>query len=74
MLLILRTFAFGFGERGSMPRKKNPDTLSVYVPEAKRDKNLVKRLYALGEKRERSLNYLVVDAILTYLEREEGKE
>ena len=31
----------------------------------------VERLIRLGEKRDRSINYLVVDAIIQYLEREE---
>lgn len=31
----------------------------------------VKRLIALGEKRDRSVNYLVVEAVLQYAEREE---
>jgi len=31
----------------------------------------VERLVALGEKRDRSVNYLVVQAIIEYLEREE---
>jgi predicted transcriptional regulator len=33
----------------------------------------VERLIKLGEKHDRSINYLVVDAILQYLEREEKK-
>lgn len=45
--------------------------LSIYIPQSKMDKKLVERLIALGEKRDRSVNYLVVEAILQYLEREE---
>jgi len=44
------------------------DKISIYVP-----KNPVERLLALAEKLDRSVNYLVVDAILTYLKREEKK-
>jgi len=34
----------------------------------------IERLIALGEKRDRSVNYLVVDAMIQYLDREEAKE
>lgn len=47
------------------------DQLSVYVPENKKDKKLVERLEKLAEKRDRSVNYLVVQAISEYLEKEE---
>ncbi len=48
------------------------DQLSVYVPENKKDKKLVERLEELAEERDRSVNYLVVQAISEYLEREEN--
>lgn len=48
------------------------DQLSVYVPENKKDKKLVERLEKLAEERDRSVNYLVVQAISEYLEREEN--
>jgi len=35
---------------------------------------VVERLIKLGEKKDRSINYLVVQAIMEYLEREERKE
>ncbi|MFP4589584.1 MAG: ribbon-helix-helix domain-containing protein [Candidatus Bipolaricaulota bacterium] len=50
------------------------DQLSVYVPENKKDKQLVERLEKLAEARDRSVNYLVVQAIAEFLEREEGQE
>jgi len=56
-----------------MARKEIFDKLSIYVPQSKQDLQLVERLIALGEKRDRSINYLVVDAILQYLNREEKK-
>ena len=37
-------------------------------------KRLVERLRALGKKQDRSVNYLVVKAMLEYLKREERKE
>ncbi|MFC2083062.1 hypothetical protein ACFLSG_03385 [Candidatus Bipolaricaulota bacterium] len=53
--------------------KKLLDKMSIYVPQSKIDQRPVERLIALGEKRDRSVNYLVVKAILQYLDREEGK-
>ena len=54
-----------------MTRKTISDKISIYVPSKKADLNLVERLVKLGEKRDRSVNYLVVKAIEEYLEREE---
>ena len=45
--------------------------LSIYIPDKKMAEKPVERLITLGEKRDRSVNYLVVEAILQYLEREE---
>jgi len=57
-----------------MPMKKELlDKLSIYIPQAKLEKQPVERLIKLGNKRDRSVNYLVVDAILQYLDREEKK-
>lgn len=50
--------------------KGNIAQLSIYIPKNKADANVVERLTALGEKQDRSLNYLVVDAICQYLDRE----
>jgi len=47
--------------------------ISVYIPDKARQLKVVERLHALGKKRDRSLNYLVVDAIIQYLDREETK-
>ena len=49
------------------------DKLSIYIPQPKQAEKPVERLTKLGEKRDRSINYLVVEAILEYLEREEKK-
>ena len=54
-----------------MPKKEILDKLSIYIPQKKMDDRPVERLIKLGEKRDRSINYLVVDAIIQYLEREE---
>jgi predicted transcriptional regulator len=47
------------------------NTLSIYIPERKLAEKPLVRLIALGEKRDRSVNYLVVEAILQHLENEE---
>ena len=56
-----------------MPKKEILDKLSIYIPQKKMEEKPVERLIKLGEKRDRSINYLVVDAILQYLEREENQ-
>jgi len=58
---------------GDMAGKTILDKLSIYIPQSKQGQNPVERLIKLGEKRDRSVNYLVVAAILMYLEREEAK-
>ena len=47
--------------------------LSIYIPQSKQGQNPVERLIKLGEKRDRSVNYLAAQAILEYLGREERK-
>jgi len=54
-------------------RKQILDKLSIYIPDTRIDKRPVERLKALGDKRDRSVNYLVVEAILQYLELEEKR-
>lgn len=56
-----------------MAQKTLLDKISIYIPQDKQDRKLVQRLVKLGEKRERSVNYLVVEAILEYLDRREAK-
>ena len=53
--------------------KKRPDIISIYIPQNKKIEKPVQRLIKLGEKKDRSVNYLVVEAILEYLKREEAK-
>ena len=57
-----------------MPKKEILDKLSIYIPQSKMKEKPVERLMKLADKRDRSINYLVVDAILEYLKREEKKE
>lgn len=56
-----------------MAKKEILDKLSIYIPQKKMEERPVERLIQLGEKRDRSINYLVVDAIIQYLTREENK-
>ena len=56
-----------------MAKKEILDKLSIYIPQRKMEEKPVQRLMKLSEKRDRSINYLVVDAILQYLDREEKK-
>jgi predicted transcriptional regulator len=54
-----------------MPQKHVLDVLSAYVPQDKTAEEPVERLIKLGEERDRSVNYLVTDAILQYVDRKE---
>jgi predicted transcriptional regulator len=56
-----------------MARKIILDKLSIYVPQTKLDEKPVERLQKLSDKKDRSVNYLAVEAILEYLKREEKK-
>jgi len=57
----------------NMANKEILDKLSIYIPQKKMEEKPVERLIRLSDKRDRSINYLVVDAILQYLNREEKK-
>ena len=46
--------------------------MSIHIPQLKQAEKPVERLIKLGEKRDRSINYLVVEAIMEYLETEEA--
>ena len=56
-----------------MATKEILDKLSIYIPQKKQEEKPVERLIRLSDKRDRSINYLVVEAILEYLNREEKK-
>lgn len=57
-----------------MVRKSEVTTLSIYIPKTKQVKKPIERLERLAKKVDRSINYLVVEAILQYLDREERKK
>ena len=54
-----------------MARKELLDKMSIYIPQTKILEKPVERLIKLGKKKDRSVNYLVVEAILQYLAHEE---
>lgn len=54
-------------------RKSEVTTLSIYIPKSKLDRKPIERLERLGKTFDRSINYLVVEAIIQYLDREEKK-
>ena len=54
-----------------MTKKQLLDKRSIYIPQKNLLKRPVERLIKLGGKLDRSVNYLVVQAILEYLDREE---
>ena len=54
-----------------MAKKEILDKLSIYIPQGKMEQKPVQRLIRLSDKRDRSINYMVVEAILQYLNREE---
>ena len=45
--------------------------LSLYIPKEKSEERIVERLVRLSEEQDRSINYLAVEAIIEYLDREE---
>jgi len=44
------------------------DALSIYIPKSKAEQRLIERLQALAKRKDRSMNYLIVSAILEYLD------
>lgn len=50
------------------------DKLSIYVPQEKLVEKPIERLQKLASKEDRSVNYLVVKAILEFVEREDKKK
>jgi len=56
-----------------MAKKETLDKLAIRVSQKKQAERPVERLIKLGEKRDRSINYLAVEAIFEYLKREEKR-
>ncbi len=57
-----------------MAHKELLDKISIYVPKNKLDQKPVERLLKLADAKDRSVNYLVVEAIVEYLAREEKRK
>ncbi len=55
-----------------MAKDPGLEKLSIYIPQKKMGEKPVERLIKLGQRRDRSVNYLVVEAILQYVQREEN--
>jgi predicted transcriptional regulator len=49
------------------------NALSIYIPKSKAHHRPLERLTKLAAKKDRSMNYLIVDAILQYLDRREAE-
>jgi predicted transcriptional regulator len=49
------------------------DRISIYVPQNKRDEKPLERIAKVAKRQDRSLNYVVIQAILEYVQREEKK-
>jgi len=47
------------------------DRISIYVPLNKRDQKPLERLAKVAKKQDRSMNYVIIQAILNYVEHEE---
>lgn len=48
------------------------NTLTIYLPQKHQSKKVLERLQKLSKKLDRSVNYLAVQAILDYLDRQKG--
>lgn len=71
--LSIATNESGEGGITNMAGKEIVDKLSIYIPQKRLEEKPVERLMKLGKRRDRSVNYLVVEAILQYVAREENE-
>ncbi len=55
------------------PESEATAKLSLYIPPHKGGQDALRRLRDLAERRDRSLNYVAIEAILEYLERQERR-
>jgi len=56
-----------------LAKKEILDKLSIYIPQKKIAEKPVERLMRLKNKKDRSINYRVVEAVLEYLKQEENR-
>lgn len=54
----------------AIPRRELVDKLSIYIAQSKKQQRPVERLIALGKKKDRSVNYLVVETITQCLDKQ----
>lgn len=47
------------------------NTITIYLPQKHQENEVLERLKSLAQENDRSVNYLAVQAILDYLDREE---
>jgi hypothetical protein len=48
----------------NIAKKEILDELSIYIPQKKMEEKPVERLMRLGSKKDRSINYMVLEAIM----------
>jgi len=53
--------------------KQLMETATLYVPQGKVKERYIERMIAVGAKKDRSFNYVLIEAVKQYLEREEAK-
>ena len=58
---------------GLMVGKKLLETATLYVPQGKVEDRLIERMIAAGAIKDRSFNYMLIQAIEEFLEREESE-
>ena len=50
------------------------EKLCIHVPKSMEDAKLVERLKKIGDKEQRSVNFLIIQAVTEFLQREEAKK
>ncbi len=50
------------------------DTMTIYFPQEQQEQNVLDRLQKLAQSKDRSVNYVAVQAILQYVERTENSD
>jgi predicted transcriptional regulator len=53
-----------------MARKVTENHISFQIPKKKMEKKIVPRLQRIAQKRDRSFSYIVIEALLQYLEQQ----
>ncbi len=50
------------------------EQIPVFIPNSKEELRIKDRLQTIAKRRDRSISYLVIEALVQYLDREEAKE